>query len=156
MDQQLVVPYILSLVVAFAYSLAAWKWPQVARFTLGIGFLFSSLFNLWWALTSPGVYVQAYGPYAIRLYREFIHGPFARHTALFVTAIACGQFVIGALAFAPLPWRRVAYAGAIAFLLAISPLGIGAGFPSSLILAAAIGLLLRRDRVQPAESAALR
>ena len=147
MDQHLVVPYIHSLALAIAYCLAAWKWPRVARFTLGIGFLFASLFNIWWALRSPGVYVQAYGPRAISLYREFIYGVFARHTAAFVTAIACGQFVIGALAFARLPWRKVAYAGAIVFLLAISPLGIGAGFPSSLILAGAIGLLFRRDRV---------
>jgi len=46
MDRQLLVPYILSLALALVYCLIAWKWPGVARFTLGIGFLFASVFNI--------------------------------------------------------------------------------------------------------------
>ena len=154
MDRQLLVPYILSLALALVYSLVVWKWPRVARFTLGIGFMCASVFNVWWALNSPGVYVSAYGPHAIGLYHKFIYGAFARHTAAFVTAIACGQFVSGALVFAPPPWRRVGYVGAIIFLVAISPLGIGAGFPSSLILAGAVAMLLWRDGAPTAARAA--
>lgn len=154
MDRQLLLPYMLSLVIAFGYAGMVWKWPGVARFVLGISFVFASFFNLWWALHSPGVYVQAYGPHAVPLYREFIYGAFSRHTTGFVISIALGQFVSGALTFAPLPWRRIGYVGAIVFLLAVSPLGVGAGFPSSVILAVAVGLLAGWDRGVAASGAA--
>jgi hypothetical protein len=36
--------------------------------------------------------------------------------------------------------------GAIAFLVDIAPLGVGAGFPSTLLMAAAAGVLLSRSR----------
>jgi hypothetical protein len=66
MDRQLLVPYILSLVLAVLYSLIAWKWIRVARLTLGAGFLFASAFNMRWALKSPNIYVQAYGARAVK------------------------------------------------------------------------------------------
>jgi hypothetical protein len=60
----------------------------------------------------------------------------------FLVAIACGQIAVGVLAFARAPWRRLGYFGAIVFLLAITPLGIGAAVPSRVIFACGIGLLL--------------
>ena len=39
---------------------------------------------------------------------------------------------------------KLAMIGAILFLLAIAPLGIGSGFPSSVIMAIAIFILLRK------------
>ena len=81
------------------------------------------------------------------LYRRFIYGAFARHTVAFVLAIAGGQIAVGVLAFAPLPWRRLGYLGAIVFLLAITPLGIGSAAPSTLIFAAGLAFLCRDRRL---------
>ena len=146
MDPQLVRPFIVSHVLALLYVAAAWRWPCGTRYATGAGFAFAGAFNTWWAATSPAIYVAAYGPHAIAPYREFIYGAFARHTSAFVLAIAAGQMAVGVLAFVPLPWRRLSYIGAIVFLLAITPLGIGAAAPSTLIFAAGVALLFRERR----------
>jgi len=146
MDPQLLRPFIISHVIALLYVMAAWRWPRGTRYVTGACFVFAGAFNTWWATTSPAIYVAAYGPHAIPLYRTFIYGAFARHTAEFVIAIAAGQIAVGVLAFAPLPWRRLSYVGAIVFLLAITPLGIGAAAPSELIFAAGVALLFRERR----------
>ncbi|SRR6266545_4934445 len=143
MDPEFVVPYIVSHVVAVMYVLIAWRWPGVARRLFGGGFLIAGAFNIWTVSTAPHSYVQGFGPHAFPLYREFIYGAFARHTAAFMLPFAGGQLAVGSLAFAPLPWRKLAYAGAIIFLLAITPLGIGSAAPSTLIFAAGMVVLLR-------------
>ena len=147
MDPQLIGPYIVSQVAAVAYVLAAWRWPRATRYVTGIGFLFAGAFNVWTASTAPGTYVTGFGPHAIPPYREFIYGAFARHTAAFILLIATGQIAVGVLAFAPLPWRRLSYVGAIVFLVAITPLGIGAGAPATLIFAVGVALLFRERQV---------
>lgn len=147
MDPQLIGPFIVSHVVAVVYVVAAWFWPRTTRYVTGVGFLLAGAFNAWTASTAPLAYVATFGPHAIPLYREFIYGPFARYTAAFILAIATGQIAVGVLAFAPLPWRRLSYVGAIIFLLAITPLGIGAAAPSTLIFAAGVALLFRERRV---------
>jgi hypothetical protein len=146
MDSQLIGPYVVSQVAAVLYVLAAWRWPRATRYATGIGFLFAGAFNVWTASTTPQVYVTGFGPHAIPLYREFIYGAFARHTAAFILAIATGQLAVGVLAFAPLPWRRLSYVGAIVFLLAITPLGIGAGAPATVVFAVGVALLFRERR----------
>jgi len=146
MDPQLVEPFIISHAVALIYVIAAWRWPRATRYVTGAGFAFAGAFNTYWAATAPVIFVKAYGPHAIPLYQTFIYGAFARHTASFVLAIAAGQMAVGVLAFAPLPWRRLSYIGAIVFLLAITPLGIGAAAPSELIFAAGVALLFREAR----------
>jgi hypothetical protein len=143
MDPQVLGPYIISHVVAVMYVFVAWRWPRVARWIAGAGFILAGVFNIWTVSTSPEAYVQGFGRYAFPPYRQFIYGAFARHTMAFVLAIAGGQIAVGALAFAPLPWRRLGYLGAIVFLLAITPLGIGSAAPSTLIFAAGMILLCR-------------
>jgi len=147
MDPQLVRPFIVSHILALVYVIAAWRWPRATRYVTGAGFAFAGAFNAWWATKEPAIYVAAYGPHAIAPYREFIYGAFARHTTAFVLAIAAGQMAVGVLAFAPLPLRRLSYLGAIVFLLAITPLGIGAAAPSTLIFAAGVALLFRERRI---------
>jgi hypothetical protein len=146
MESELAAPYIVSHVVALIYVLIAWRWPSVARWIAGLGFVTAGAFNLWTSSTTPQIYVEGFGPHAFPPYREFIHGAFALHTTAFVTAIACGQLAAGGLALAPLPWRRLGYAGAIVFLIAITPLGVGAAVPSNLVFAAGIAWLLWQSR----------
>lgn len=144
MEPQLIGPFIVAHAVAVLFVVAAWRWPRAARYAGGIGFLFAGAFNIWGASTSPIDYVRGFGPHAIPLYRNFIYGTFARHTSLIVMAIAAGQIAVGALAFAPRPWRKLSYLGAIVFLCAITPLGAGAAAPSTLVFAMGFAILASR------------
>ena len=111
MESQLVAPYVVSHVVAVIYVLVVWRGPRAARWVTGFGFAVAGAFNLWTANTTPQVYVEGFAPYAFAPYREFILGPFARHTREFVTAIGCGQVMAGLLIFTPIPWRRMGLGG---------------------------------------------
>ncbi len=145
MERQWVGPYLVSNIAAVIFLLAAWRWRGVARYILGVGFVVAGLFNSWAALHSPQIYVQGFGPHSLSLYRAFIYGTFSRHVRLFVLAIACGQVLVGVLAFAPRPWRTLSSSGAIIFLLAITPLGIGSAAPAPLIFAIGVVLLFREN-----------
>jgi hypothetical protein len=146
MDPQLVVPYIVSHLAAATYVFIAWRWPRAARWIIGVGFIAAGIFNIWTVSHSPGLYVVGFGPHAFPPYRRFIYGAFARHTVPFILSIACGQIAAGFLSLAPLPWRRLGNLGVIIFLLAITPLGLGAAAPSTLIFAAGVALLFRESR----------
>ncbi len=141
-----IAPYIGAQVIAALYVIAAMRWQRIARFVAGFGFIVAGGYNIWTALSSPASYVTAFGPHAFPVYRIFIYGVFSRHTTSFVIAIALGQLAVGTAMFARLRWRKLGYVGAVVFLLAITPLGIGSAAPSTLIFAVGMALLLRRDR----------
>ena len=140
-----IAPYIGTHIVAILFLIAAWRWPRIARFVTGAGFIVAGGYNIWTAITSPSIYVAGFGAHAFPLYRMFIYGVFARHTISFVIAIAVGQIAVGGSMFASLRLRKLGYVGAIVFLLAITPLGFGSAAPSTLIFAVGITLLLRFD-----------
>ncbi len=98
------------------------------------------------ALTTPWVYLEYADLAVLEVYRSFILGWFSAHVAPMVLAIAAGQAVITVLLALPRPWRRLGVLGAIVFLMAIAPLGVGSGFPFSLTLAAALLVFDRRLR----------
>ena len=77
------------------------------------------------------------------LYRDFINGWFSTHVRDMVLPIE-GQLVIAILMSLPRPWRTFGAAGAIVFLLAIAPLGVGSGFPFSVTFGAAV-IVANRD-----------
>ncbi|HUO15502.1 MAG TPA: hypothetical protein VMX38_10995 [Verrucomicrobiae bacterium] len=145
MPSEFIAPYVVSHVFAVLFVVLAWRRPGIARIIAGFGFLLAGIFNLRTALTTPHVYVDGFGPHALWFYRTFIYGSFARHTLLFVGAIACGQLAIGILSFTPDLWRRLGYIGAILFLVAITPLGLCATAPSTLIFAAGFLILWGRN-----------
>jgi hypothetical protein len=84
MEPQVLGPYVISHVVAVIYVFVAWRWPRVARWIAGVGFILAGVFNIWTVSTSPEAYVEGFGRYAIPLYRRFIYGDFAR-------GIRCGH-----------------------------------------------------------------
>lgn len=153
MPSEFIAPYVVSHVFAVLIVVLAWRRPGVARIIAGFGFLLAGVFNLRTALVTPHAYVDGFGPHALWFYQTFIYGSFARHTMLFVAAIACGQLAIGILAFTPDPWRRLGYLGAILFLLAITPLGLCSTAPSTLIFAAGF-VILWRKRLGPTHAQA--
>jgi len=145
MSHELVGPVIVGNLVALVLLAIAAAAPGLARYLVGVGFITTGLFNLYYALHAPILYVTGYGPLATEPYSRFIYGPFARHTAVFVTAIAVGQCVAGVLVLLPGWWRRLGLAGAMVFLVAISGLGWGAAFPANLIMAAGVWLVYRAN-----------
>ena len=140
-------PYISAQIVAVLFAAASWCWPRTARVIGASGFLLAGAFNAFTAFTSPSSYVSGFGPQASPVYQEFIYGVFARHTTSLVLAIAIGQLTAGALMFLHGIGRKLGYIGATAFLVAITPLGIGSAAPSTMMFAIGIALLYRFDDV---------
>jgi hypothetical protein len=143
MSPELIVPVILGNTLALVLLGVAAKAPHVARYIVGVGFITAGIFNCYTVLHMPRVYVDGYGPLAIWSYARFIYGPFARHTATFIIAIATSQCVAGLLALVPGRLRRLGLVGMIVFLLAITGLGWGSAFPATLIMVAALWLVYR-------------
>ena len=139
------VPYIISNVFSLALIFVCYKWPKVGKIAWGVIFFAAGAFNIFTALTNPSIYVQAYGTSAVLpLYRDFIYGLFSRHTALFVTLIGAGQMTTAALLLLSDRSFPFGILGGILFLLAITPLGLGSAFPSTLLMAVSLVLLWRR------------
>ena len=124
--------------------LAAWKRPRVARLLFSVLFVGGGAWNLFASLTMPQFYVETYGPFATPPYAAFIYGPFAANVALFVVPIAIGELTIGILATGTGRALQLGMIGAMAFLLAIAPMGAGSCFPFSLFGIAAAYLLFRK------------
>jgi len=115
------------------------RWAAVLIFAL------AAWTNTRTALTNPLDY-QAYVDLAILdLYRDFIVGWFRGHTRWLVLPIAAGQLTIALLLLINSRLSRwVAVCGALVFLLAIAPLGIGSAFPFSLTYGLALIIMARR------------
>lgn len=141
-DTQVLLANIISNVVAAAILVVAWRWRNVGRLLFVLLFLWAAQINLRTAIMTPTAYLD-YAQWAIAPYRTFILGAFSRHITAFVAVIAVGQFVIAVLVALRGPAVRLGLLGALAFLLAIAPLGRGSAFPFSLIAGAAAVVLAR-------------
>jgi hypothetical protein len=143
----LVVGYVLSSVLSVALAAAAWRWPRGGRLPYAVLFGGASVLNAVTALRTPMVYVEGFGPRAVGPMKEIIEGAVALAPDAFVLAIAVGQAAIAAgLAVGRGAALVLGVAGAATFLVAISWLGVGAAFPTNLVLAAGVLLLLRGRR----------
>jgi hypothetical protein len=123
-------------------ALASWQ-PRVARW-LWIGiFVWAATVNTLTAAREPWAYLAYGGLTPSELYRDFIRGWFSDHIQLMVLAIAAGQLVIAMLLARGGRALRLGTLGATVFLLAIAPLGVGSGFPFSLIAIASLLVMQR-------------
>jgi hypothetical protein len=134
-------PYLAANAFALA-TLGIAFWNRTAARWIGVAvFAWAAGTNTWFALTRPEVYLEYAALTPSMLYRDFILGWFSRHIPLMVLCIAAGQLTIAALMASRRDTHRiVALAGALVFLLAISPLGVGSGFPFSLTFGAALAV----------------
>jgi len=139
-EQQLLYAHIGSNLVALLMLLACWRWTNIGRLLIVALFLWAGQLNLRTALSQPQVYL-AYAQFAVEPYRSFIRGFFAGHLTAIVGAIAAGQLLIGLLVARRGRAVRLGLAGAIVFLVAIAPLGVGSAFPATLIMASGAVLL---------------
>lgn len=142
-NQTYLIAYLVSNAVAILLLVAAWKWPRTGRLMFLLLFAWASWFNWQTVSHTPQLYLDYAHLTFSDWYKQFILGWFSTHTRLAVGFIATCQ---GLMALAMLLRGWLFKAGAIAaiiFLLAIIPLGLGSAFPCTLIMAAAMGLLLR-------------
>jgi hypothetical protein len=135
-------PYIVSNVIALAIALAAMLWPTVARVLLSTIFVGAFALNLFTAIVNPTLYLEFGELTPNEFYRSIILGPFSRHPQMYVTLIAIAQLFIGVFISYKGKLMNLAMIAGIIFLAAISPLGFGAAFPSTLILATSFVVLM--------------
>jgi hypothetical protein len=122
--------------------ISAWRRPRVGRLLYVALFAWACAVNWYTVLERPLVYLD-YAPAVLESYSYFIRSWFADHVTLLVGAIATSQGLIALSLVVGGTWARLGTVGAIIFLVAIAPLGVGSGFPSTLVLAGGALLLLR-------------
>jgi hypothetical protein len=144
METDYTVVYIITNVIAILTAVIAMLWPNVGRVFLSGIFIGAAAFNAFTASGNPGLYLQFGELTTSGFYRSIILGPFSEHIQAYIFIIAGCQVLIGAFLLYKGKLLKMAMVGAIIFLLAIAPLGIGSAFPSSLILATALVILLRK------------
>jgi hypothetical protein len=141
-NQTYLIAYIISNIVAVLMLLSAWKWPRVARLLFFALFAWACWVNWNIALYSPEDYQDFADLAVLPLYKDFIQGWFHRHTTEVLGAIATCQGLIAMAMLLKGTVYKIGVIGGMVFLLAIMPLGVGAAFPCTLIMAVALYLLL--------------
>ena len=139
--------YIASNIVAVVVLALAFRRPNWVRLLTAGLFAWAFTVNAHTALVSPLDY-QGFADLAVLpWYRDFIRGWFREHTAWLLLPIAFGQLTIAGLLLGSRKFQRIGIAGAMVFLLAIAPLGVGSAFPFSLTYSVAlIAYYARSDR----------
>ncbi len=135
---------IITNVVFGAMVFLAWWKPNVARNLFALVFMGAALFNAANSIFHPESY-WSFGELAIfKFYRDFIGGAFHDYTRVIILLIAMGQAIVSLALIRGGNWARVACWGGIMFGIGIAPLGIGSGFPASLLMAVAFWILSTR------------
>ena len=142
--KQWLIPYIISNIVFAVTLIAAFKKPMLARIFLTAFFLWACYFNSRTSIESPEIYLTYASLNALPAYSNFINGFFSDHITTFVFTIAIGQFLIALGLILNNTFTKLACIGGIIFGLAIAPLGVGSAFPSTVLMAIAFYILLRR------------
>jgi hypothetical protein len=138
------ISYIISNTVALLMLLAAWKSPKLARVMFFLLFAWASGANWRAALHTPQFYIDYADLSFSDAYKQFILGWFSNHITEVVGFIATCQALI-AVSMLLKGWIfKLGAIGAIIFLLAIVPFGVGSAFPCSLVMAVALYVILRK------------
>ena len=147
LDNQLyVVLLIISNAVALLQLIAAIKWPNIARISFFLLFSWACWINWKTSRQTPQFYLDYAGLAWSEWYQTFIRGWFSEHIKPVVGFIATCQ---GAIAISMLlrGWIfQMGCLGAILFLIAILPLGVGSGFPCTGIMAIAVFILSKKSQ----------
>jgi hypothetical protein len=145
-DQRfLIIAYTTSNIVALIMLWCSWKKPATARVLYLLLFIWASWTNVRGALYTNQFYLDYAKFTFIPLYKDFILGFFRHHITPFVFSIAVCQFFIGISMLLKGKIFQAGCWGGIIFLVSISPLGVGAAFPSTLVMAAGFYLLARKN-----------
>jgi hypothetical protein len=143
-EENMQIARLASTAVSILLLILSFTKPILARILFSLLFLWAACTNAYTAIDHPMVYLEYADLTPIALYRNFILGFFSEHIRLFVLPIAFAQCMAAIFILYKGILMKLAMAGAILFLLAIAPLGIGSGFPSSVIMAVAVFILLQK------------
>ncbi len=138
-------PWLISNSLAILFLVSAVQKPKLARLLFSLLFFWASWINYTTAQNNPNEYLEyaVFSPFD--LYADFINGWFKSHITSMVKLIAFGQGLI-AIGMLLKGWiLRLACFGAVVFFLAITPLGIGSGFPATILTSVAIYFILKND-----------
>lgn len=140
--ERYLIPYIivnLISIILFAITIKSYK---KAMKVFGVLFLVSALYNTYKVFTKPIVFVNLFGrmtPFSG--IRDFIFGDFRDHIILYIVLMSIYQLLISWCLFKETKLLKYGIFGGIIFLLAVSPLGVGSAFPSSLLMALSMYLI---------------
>lgn len=140
LDGSNIVLYVISNIVALLLLFTGWKMPRLSRLLYTLLFLWASITNWETALQSPGIYLGEADLTFFTVYERFITGWFSHHITETVGLIAACQLLIAVCLSLKGVVFNIGAVGAIIFLLAIAPFGVGSAFPCTLLLA--IGLFI--------------
>jgi hypothetical protein len=142
-------PYLAANAIGLlALGVAVWR-PRIAWWFGVFVFVWAACTNAYVALTQPAAYVEYAALTPSHAYRSFIEGWFSRHVAALVLPIAAGQLLIAILMASRDRFARgLGVAGAMVFLAAIIPLGVGSGFPFSITFGAALLVAHRKYAIR--------
>lgn len=143
--QEHIIPWSISNGVAILILVTALRRTKLTRLLLFLLFAWACWLNYTTAHKSPEEYLVYATFTPFQTYSNFINNWFKSNIVTVVTLISIGQGII-ALGMTLKGWAvQFACVGAIIFFLAIAPLGIGAGFPATIIAAVATYLTIKRD-----------
>lgn len=137
------VVYIASNVVAILLLLTALKWPRLARLMFFLLFAWASWANWTTAIQKPLVYIDYADLTFWNAYKQFINGWFSHHIVAVVGFIATCQAFIAISMLCKGRVLKSGILGAIIFLVAIAPLGVGSAFPFSIFASIALYIVFR-------------
>ena len=143
--QEYWLPFTVTHVITLSLIFFCYNWPKIGKVAWGIIFILAGIFNIYTGISNPQAYVD-YGSQAVDLYKKFIYGVLSSYTSLIVSLIALGQILVGIFLFMKRTLFLLGILGGIIFLVAISPLGIGSAFPSTLLMSISLVLLYIRYR----------
>ncbi len=139
------IPWAISNSLAIIILVTAIQKPKLTRLLFVLLFLWACWLNYTTVRQIPDDYLNYATLTPFDLYADFINNWFKSNVVSMVTFISFGQGLI-AIGMMLKGWIvRLACLGAIVFLLAIAPLGIGSGFPATIIIAVAIYYILKND-----------
>ena len=135
---------LVSNLVAIIMLLVAFKWPRIGRLSFFFLFTWACWMNWTTVLEKPEVYLE-YGDLTWSVaYKKIINGWFTEHIRLSVGVIATCQGIIAASMLLNGWIFKMGAIGGVVFFLALIPFGVGSGFPSTVIMAIAIIVILKK------------
>lgn len=147
LDSLVAIAYTATNTVAILQVIGSYRWPTITRVVFALIFGVAAFINTRNVLDRPWVYLS-YADYSIPLYSRFILGWFDANTKPMVLSIAVGQAFIAFSMCMKGGWFRLGCLGGMLFCLAIAPLGMGAAFPATLLMAFAFYRLYKHDNQQ--------
>jgi hypothetical protein len=145
-DQTYLFALIAFNVLALFFVFSAFQWPRIARVLFFLLFAWASWTNWRISQHNPAAYLEYAELTFSGFYRNFINGWFSGHIQLAVGFIATCQALIAVSMFLKGWIFKTGCVGAILFLLSIAPLGVGSGFPCTIIFAFALVVLFKKGK----------